>query len=219
MTTAIRTAESGEVRTRAIVATLEAEWALASGRVRPAAMPAAPAARSGQIASPVACPARTHHRARFRRSSRCRPVSPCGHAFETGRPTTPVQARAHLTRRGRLSITLSSAAVLVGLAALAYVSLGSATMAGGASIAGDVAPASVGAAASARAAGDTAVVSGSADNATRGIVVVRPGQTLWQIARTVRTSGDPAATVQQIRSLNHLTSSTLHAGERLRLPA
>ena len=48
-------------------------------------------------------------------------------------------------------------------------------------------------------------------------VVVAPGETLWSIAGLV--GGDSSATVDQIVSLNHLTSTDLTAGQRLIVPA
>ena len=55
-------------------------------------------------------------------------------------------------------------------------------------------------------------------SATR-YVTVQPGQTLWQIAERVAPADDPRDTVDRIRSLNGLGTSTLQAGQRLIVPA
>lgn len=54
----------------------------------------------------------------------------------------------------------------------------------------------------------------------RVVRVVRPGDTLWGIARAlVGPEGDPRPTVDAIREANHLGSRALPAGTRLVLPA
>lgn len=50
-------------------------------------------------------------------------------------------------------------------------------------------------------------------------VVVAPGDTLWALAARHVPRADPRVTVAKIRSLNHLTSVTVQAGQRLRVPA
>ena len=54
----------------------------------------------------------------------------------------------------------------------------------------------------------------------RVVRVVRPGDTLWGIARgVVGPEGDPRPVVDEIRGANHLGRRTLLAGTRLVLPA
>ena len=48
--------------------------------------------------------------------------------------------------------------------------------------------------------------------------VVRPGESLWQIAAASGTS-DVSATVTRIVELNDLESATVHAGQTLEVPA
>lgn len=50
-------------------------------------------------------------------------------------------------------------------------------------------------------------------------VTVHPGQTLWQIARSVAPSDDPRDTVDRIRDLNGLDTTVVQAGQRLVVPA
>lgn len=129
---------------------------------------------------------------------------------------------ARLTRRGRLAITVGCVLGIAAVTAIAYLSAGSATVAGGAPIAGGVAPASVSAAESLNSA---AVTADDAHQAYPGAAsrsdlhVVQAGETLWQIARTVRPSADPAATVRQIRALSQLPGGAVHPGQTLRLPS
>ena len=49
-------------------------------------------------------------------------------------------------------------------------------------------------------------------------VVVAPGETLWSVSGLVGGS-DLTSVVDQIVTANHLTSSDLHAGEKLWVPA
>jgi LysM repeat protein len=57
--------------------------------------------------------------------------------------------------------------------------------------------------------------------AHRGLfqVVVRPGETLWSIARQAEPSADPRIVVQQIIDVNALSGPTIQAGELLWVPA
>ena len=48
-------------------------------------------------------------------------------------------------------------------------------------------------------------------------VQVEPGDTLYDLAARVST-GDVNATVEQIQQLNHLESSMVYAGQKLRVP-
>jgi hypothetical protein len=54
--------------------------------------------------------------------------------------------------------------------------------------------------------------------ATRA-VTVEPGQTLWQIAKSVAPGTDPRDTVDRIREMNGMSSAPLQAGQRLIVPA
>jgi hypothetical protein len=50
--------------------------------------------------------------------------------------------------------------------------------------------------------------------------VVRPGETLWGLARgLVGPEGDPRPVVDRLISLNHLPGGSIRPGERLVLPA
>ncbi len=50
-------------------------------------------------------------------------------------------------------------------------------------------------------------------------VTVRPGDTVWSLAeRRTPASGDVQATVDLISATNHLSSSGLSVGQRLRVP-
>ena len=49
-------------------------------------------------------------------------------------------------------------------------------------------------------------------------ITVRPGETLWAIADRVAPNADPRSTIAQLRSINHLTSSTVPAGSVLLVP-
>lgn len=62
--------------------------------------------------------------------------------------------------------------------------------------------------------------SASVENAsvTRTIVVVKHGETLWDIAQTVDPQGDTRDTVVRIMELNSLTSTSVDAGQRLEIP-
>jgi LysM repeat protein len=63
----------------------------------------------------------------------------------------------------------------------------------------------------------TAGVAADAGKA-RPVVVVQPGDTLWEIAVRTRPTGDPFATVEAIRELNGLPGYTIHPGQKLRVP-
>jgi nucleoid-associated protein YgaU len=56
--------------------------------------------------------------------------------------------------------------------------------------------------------------------ARRGLsrVVVRPGQTLWSIARRAEPSADPRIVVQQIIEVNALSGAMIQPGELLWVP-
>lgn len=53
---------------------------------------------------------------------------------------------------------------------------------------------------------------------TRTVVVVKHGETLWDIAQAVDPQGDTRDTVVRIMELNSLTSTSVDAGQRLEIP-
>ena len=55
-------------------------------------------------------------------------------------------------------------------------------------------------------------------SATRTVVVVKHGETLWDIAQAVDPQGDTRDTVVRIMELNSLTSTSVDAGQRLEIP-
>ena len=55
-------------------------------------------------------------------------------------------------------------------------------------------------------------------SATRTVVVVKHGETLWDIAQAVDPQGDTRDTVVRIMELNSLTSASVDAGQRLEIP-
>jgi nucleoid-associated protein YgaU len=52
-------------------------------------------------------------------------------------------------------------------------------------------------------------------------VVVQPGETLWQVARSVSTDADPRETLARIQELNNLegAGAVIHPGQQLVVPA
>ena len=62
--------------------------------------------------------------------------------------------------------------------------------------------------------------SASVENAsvTRTVVVVKHGETLWDIAQAVDPHGDTRDTVVRIMELNSLTSTSVDTGQRLEIP-
>ena len=62
--------------------------------------------------------------------------------------------------------------------------------------------------------------SASVENAsvTRTVVVVKHGETLWDIAQSVNPGGDVRDTVVRIMEMNSLTSTAVDAGQRLEVP-
>lgn len=65
---------------------------------------------------------------------------------------------------------------------------------------------------------DAGTVASPVGSAT-GVVVVQPGESLWQIARQVAPEADPRATLTAIRELNGLGSDTVVPGQALVVPA
>ncbi len=50
-------------------------------------------------------------------------------------------------------------------------------------------------------------------------VTVRPGDTLWRLAAShTANGGDVQETVDRIAAASHLTSASLHPGQRIRIP-
>lgn len=96
--------------------------------------------------------------------------------------------RAHLTRRGRLTVLLILAALL-----FTAFSLG-------------------------RAASQAADGSEAAPVARVEQTTVMPGDTLWSVARRIAPDNDPREVVLQIRELNKLAGSDLQVGQQLLLP-
>ena len=62
--------------------------------------------------------------------------------------------------------------------------------------------------------------SASVENAsvTRTVIVVKHGETLWDIAQAVNPQGDTRDTVVRIMELTSLTSTSVDAGQRLEIP-
>jgi LysM repeat protein len=50
-------------------------------------------------------------------------------------------------------------------------------------------------------------------------VVVRPGDTLWSIARRYEPRRDPFETIDDIRRLNGIEDFTVHPGQQLTMPS
>jgi len=103
---------------------------------------------------------------------------------------SPPASRLRLTRRGRLVVAVSAAAVTVLLSVTVVPAVAS-------GVAAALSP----------------VPTGSTT------VVVEPGQSLWQIAQTVAPSGDTASMVARIADANGITrADQLRPGQRLQVP-
>ena len=59
---------------------------------------------------------------------------------------------------------------------------------------------------------------GVAGQAATGVVVVQPGESLWQIARELAPQADPRATLSTIRELNGLDGNAVVPGQSLVVP-
>ncbi|MDA0564997.1 LysM peptidoglycan-binding domain-containing protein [Streptomonospora sp. S1-112] len=103
--------------------------------------------------------------------------------------------RHRLTRRGRVVVVASASVLATALLSAAFMA---ATTAG---------------AAASNTATDS-VLNGSAP----GTVVVREGDTLWEIAERVRPGDDPRRIVHEIVRVNGLDESTLEPGQELLMP-
>lgn len=66
--------------------------------------------------------------------------------------------------------------------------------------------------------GPAASASVENDSVARTVVVVKHGETLWDIAQAVDPQGDTRDTVVRIMELNSLTSTSVDAGQRLEIP-
>jgi hypothetical protein len=53
---------------------------------------------------------------------------------------------------------------------------------------------------------------------TSGVVRVREGESLWQVARRVAPSADPGAVAARIVELNNLSAPAVHPGQALLSP-
>lgn len=115
--------------------------------------------------------------------------------------------RLVLTRRGRrtLRLTLLAAATTVLAAGLVLLWLAVASVVAPGAVAGD---------------GGQGVRSGAevADVVRTTSVVVGPGDTLWQIARTHAPERDPRSVVDEIVALNSLSSAGVQVGASLLVP-
>jgi nucleoid-associated protein YgaU len=50
------------------------------------------------------------------------------------------------------------------------------------------------------------------------VVTIRPGDTLWALARRVNPGGDPRTTIERIKDQNNLTTSAVQVGQRVVVP-
>jgi Tfp pilus assembly protein FimV len=125
------------------------------------------------------------------------------------RPGRPAPLR--LTRRGR--IVVLGLLILMGVLASTVLwttarEAANARAAGGARVEGSVeAPAPV------------TLVAETRERAPERLVVVGSSDTLWSIARRLFPDRDPRQVVAELRALNGLTGSIIHAGQTLRLPS
>jgi hypothetical protein len=125
-------------------------------------------------------------------------------AAATGTSGRGRAGRIRLTRRGRIVLGCLAVMAATAIATAALIWFGAV---GGAQAASDGAQAA--------SHGQPLAV------AHRGLfqVVVRPGETLWSIARQAEPSADPRIVVQQIIDVNALSGPTIQAGELLWVPA
>jgi len=112
-------------------------------------------------------------------------------AYRGAAPATPrvPASSTHLTRRGRLLLTLLVLTLLV---------VGAVLLSGGATA--------------------LAGTDHATGTATAQRVTVRPGETLWQIAERVAPGTDPRETIARILDLNDLQTAQVQAGTALVLP-
>ena len=67
--------------------------------------------------------------------------------------------------------------------------------------------------------GSEAAPRGTATRTSMDQTVVRPGESLWTVAKRVAPGHDPRAVIDQIADLNHLQTSSLQAGQLLVIPS
>jgi hypothetical protein len=108
----------------------------------------------------------------------------------TARPARRATARdgVRLTRRGRIAVGVLSALFLLVVMVV-----------------------------SGRMTADAGTAAGDQGRAT-GVVVVQPGESLWQIAKAIAPQTDPRATVTLLRELNGLGDSVVVPGQSIVVP-
>lgn len=101
-----------------------------------------------------------------------------------------VGTRTVLTQRGRVVLGLLITATVLALLALVFAAF----------------------------APNASATTQTVDNGSQ-VLIVKPGQTLWQIAAEVDPSVDPRETIDRILDLNSLSNSAqIHAGQALVVP-
>ncbi len=140
----------------------------------------------------------------FRPPRRARPLRlvPTGPVWPATRPSIPATRRSNsatvpaapatppmrLTRRGRLLVTTTTAALIAVIALTAAAQPGHPDHPGR-----------------------------PAQDRLAGSVVVQPGDTLWALAVRADPGADPRATVERIRRLNGMPDSTVRPGQHLQM--
>ncbi|RKR74478.1 LysM peptidoglycan-binding domain-containing protein [Frondihabitans australicus] len=102
--------------------------------------------------------------------------------------TKPVRTRLHLTRRGRVVLTLLAAVAIV-------VGLGAAMLNGGG-----------------------ADATSSTGHVHFQHVTIQPDETLWQVAEQVAPNSDPRDVINDIVKLNDLQTTSVMAGQSIAIP-
>lgn len=113
-----------------------------------------------------------------------------------------------LTARGRAVVLVLCAVLLAGATAVGFASGGAQASA---------ASTSAGHVSGVTAAAPVAVPVAATAPLQRE-VVVRPGDTLWDVARRARPDADPREALEQLRQVNTLQGAEVVPGQRLRLP-
>lgn len=67
--------------------------------------------------------------------------------------------------------------------------------------------------------GDSQASTSVPEQPSYGQTTVRPGETLWSVARRVAPAHDTRAVVSQLRTLNQLRDGAVQAGQQLLVPA
>lgn len=125
------------------------------------------------------------------------PQSLTADALEARTPAVrsrPARTRVRLTRRGRIVVASLVTAVMVLVAAVAWL------------------------AGTARADASGSGVPSSAVYHSLRSVVVMPGQSLWSIVTKYEPTADPGSAIQEIVTLNALRNTSVQPGEHLWLP-